>query len=111
MPWKVMRKRGPFTSQIRIPSSGSPGRCIVVGVVLFVASVQSKAQPPGVGDNNAVRGKVERLTTAPSGENDLLMLPIVTNFQERHVLEMVSRFDISSTNLKHVHGPAEAKEG
>jgi CIC family chloride channel protein len=44
-------------------------------------------------------------------ENDLLMLPIVTNLQERQVLGMVSRFDISSTYLKHVHGPAEAKEG
>lgn len=43
-------------------------------------------------------------------ENDILSLPIVTNPQERQVLGMVSRFDISSTYLKHVHGPAEAKE-
>ena len=44
-------------------------------------------------------------------ENDLLMLPIVTNLQERLVLGMVSRFEISSTYLKHVHGPVEPKEG
>jgi CBS domain-containing protein len=44
-------------------------------------------------------------------ENDILSLPIVTNLQERLVLGMVSRFDISSTYLKHVHGPAEPKEG
>jgi CIC family chloride channel protein len=42
-------------------------------------------------------------------ENDLLALPIVTNLQERQVLGMVSRFDISSAYLRHVHGPAEAK--
>ena len=42
-------------------------------------------------------------------ENDLLTLPVVTNLKERQVLGMVSRFDISSAYLRHVHGPAEAK--
>ena len=41
-------------------------------------------------------------------ENDLLTLPVVTNLVERKVIGMVSRFDISSTYLRHVHGPAEA---
>jgi CBS domain-containing protein len=43
-------------------------------------------------------------------DNDLLTLPVVTNLQERQVLGMVSRFDISSAYLRHLHGPAEAKE-
>ena len=43
-------------------------------------------------------------------ENDLLTLPVVTNLVERQVIGMVSRFDISSAYLRHVHGPAEAKE-
>ncbi len=43
-------------------------------------------------------------------ENDLLSLPVVTNLQERLILGMASRFDISNTYLRHVHGPAEAKE-
>jgi chloride channel protein, CIC family len=40
-------------------------------------------------------------------ENDLLALPVVTNLVERQVVGMVSRFDISSNYLRHVHGPAE----
>ena len=44
-------------------------------------------------------------------ENDLLSLPVVANLEERQVLGMVSRFDISSTYLRHIHGPAEPKEG
>jgi CBS domain-containing protein len=44
-------------------------------------------------------------------ENDLLSLPVVTNPVERQVIGMVSRFDISSAYLRHVHGPVEAKEG
>ncbi len=43
-------------------------------------------------------------------ENDLLTLPVVTSLVERKVIGMVSRFDISSAYLRHVHGPAEAKE-
>ncbi len=43
-------------------------------------------------------------------ENDLLTLPVVTNLIERQVIGMVSRFDISSTYLRHVHGPAEATQ-
>jgi len=43
-------------------------------------------------------------------ENDLLTLPVVTSPVERKVIGMVSRFDISSAYLRHVHGPAEVKE-
>jgi CIC family chloride channel protein len=43
-------------------------------------------------------------------ENDLLALPVVASLEERRVVGMVSRFDISSAYLRHVHGPAEAKE-
>ena len=43
-------------------------------------------------------------------ENDLLSLPVVGNLEERRVLGMVSRFEISSAYLRHVHGPAQAKE-
>ena len=44
-------------------------------------------------------------------ENDLLTLPVVTSLDERRVIGMVSRFDISSAYLRHVHGPVEAKDG
>ena len=44
-------------------------------------------------------------------ENDLLTLPVVTNLKERRVIGMVSRFDISSAYLRHVHGPAAARDG
>ena len=44
-------------------------------------------------------------------ENDLLTLPVVTNLEERQVIGMVSRFDISSAYLRHVHGPAVARDG
>ena len=44
-------------------------------------------------------------------ENDLLTLPVVTNLAERQVIGMVSRFDISSAYLRHVHGPAVARDG
>ncbi len=44
-------------------------------------------------------------------ENDLLTLPVVTNLQQRQMVGMVSRFDISSAYLRHVHGPAEARDG
>lgn len=40
-------------------------------------------------------------------ENDLLTVPVVTDLTERRLLGMVSRFDISSAYLRHVHGPAE----
>jgi CIC family chloride channel protein len=39
-------------------------------------------------------------------ENDLLTLPVVADLKDRKVLGMVSRFDISSAYLRHVHGPA-----
>ena len=39
-------------------------------------------------------------------ENDLLTLPVVADLKGRRVLGMVSRFDISSAYLRHVHGPA-----
>jgi chloride channel protein, CIC family len=41
-------------------------------------------------------------------ENDLLTLPVVESLEDRRVLGMVSRFDISSAYLRHVHGPAGA---
>ncbi|MCL2647189.1 MAG: chloride channel protein [Phycisphaerales bacterium] len=40
-------------------------------------------------------------------ENDLLMLPVVANLAQRQVIGMVSRFDISSAYLRHIHGPTE----
>jgi chloride channel protein, CIC family len=40
-------------------------------------------------------------------ENDLLTVPVVTNHDQRRLVGMVSRFDISSAYLRHVHGPAE----
>ena len=43
-------------------------------------------------------------------ENDLLTLPVVTNLESRQVIGMISRFDISSAYLRHVHGPAEARD-
>jgi CIC family chloride channel protein len=44
-------------------------------------------------------------------ENDLLSLPVVTNPADLLVIGMVSRFDISSAYLRHVHGPLDTKEG
>ena len=43
-------------------------------------------------------------------ENDLLTLPVVTDLESRRVIGMISRFDISSAYLRHVHGPAEARD-
>jgi CBS domain-containing protein len=43
-------------------------------------------------------------------ENDLLTLPVVTDLDRRQVLGMVSRFDICSAYLRHVHGPAPRDE-
>jgi hypothetical protein len=39
-------------------------------LLLLLAAVESKAQPPGAGDTSTVRGKIERFTTAPMGEVD-----------------------------------------
>lgn len=80
---------------------------------------QSPSLQPLVLCEDLMRSDVEPLTPDDTldraqelfVENDLLMLPIVTNLKERQVLGMASRFDISSTYLKHVHGPAEIKEG
>jgi CIC family chloride channel protein len=80
---------------------------------------QSPSLQPFVLCEDLMRSDVEPLTPDDTVdralelfvENDILSLPIVTNLQERLVLGMVSRFDISSTYLKHVHGPAEPKEG
>lgn len=48
---------------------------LVVGcLLLLLASVESKAQPPGAGDTSTVRGKIERFTTAPLGETDGALL-------------------------------------
>jgi chloride channel protein, CIC family len=43
-------------------------------------------------------------------ENDLLTLPVVADLGERRVLGMVSRFDISSAYLQHVHAPVDVGE-
>ena len=40
-------------------------------------------------------------------ENDLLTVPVVADLSDLRLLGMVSRFDISSAYLHHVHGPAE----
>jgi CIC family chloride channel protein len=94
----------------------------LVGVVnleeVHLASQASSLQPLVVCED-LMRSDVQPLTPDDTldralelfVENDLLSLPVVTNLQERQVLGMVSRFDISSTYLKHVHGPAEPKEG
>jgi CIC family chloride channel protein len=39
-------------------------------------------------------------------QNDLLTVPVVTDLSERRLLGMVNRFDISSSYLRHVQGPA-----
>jgi len=44
------------------------------GLLLLLAFADSKAQSSGAGDTSAVRGKVERFTTAPRGETDGAML-------------------------------------
>ena len=44
-------------------------------------------------------------------ENDLLTLPVVNNLEERQVVGMVRRFEISSAYLRHVHGPAKPDGG
>ncbi len=38
-------------------------------------------------------------------ENDLMVLPVVRDLQERTVVGMVRRYQIASTYLRHVHGP------
>jgi CIC family chloride channel protein len=38
-------------------------------------------------------------------ESDLMALPVVVGMPERHVIGMVKRSDVSSTYLRHVHGP------
>ena len=39
-------------------------------------------------------------------ENDLLALPVVNDLDQRQVIGMVRRFEISSAYLRHVHGPS-----
>jgi len=43
-------------------------------------------------------------------ENDLLTLPVVSSLADRLVVGTVSRFDISSEYLRHVHGPEDGAE-
>jgi CBS-domain-containing membrane protein len=37
-------------------------------------------------------------------ESDLLALPVVDSYSDRHVLGIVKRADVSSTYLRYVHG-------
>jgi CBS-domain-containing membrane protein len=39
-------------------------------------------------------------------ESDLLALPVVDGTPERRVIGIVKRSDVSSTYLRHVHGPS-----
>jgi hypothetical protein len=56
---------------LRGPISPFRSRPLVACCLLLVfACDESKAQPPGAGDSNSVRGKIERFTTAPLGETD-----------------------------------------
>ncbi len=41
-------------------------------------------------------------------ENDLLVLPVVDDLRQQHVLGMVRRFDISSAYVRRLHGPADS---
>lgn len=87
--------------------------------VVTLDEVYSASQAPSlhalVLAEDLMRGDIQPLTPDDTldralelfVENDLLMLPVVTNLVERQVIGMVSRFDISSTYLRHVHGPAE----
>ena len=40
-------------------------------------------------------------------ENDLVVLPVVDDTPERHVIGIVKRTDVASTYLRHVHGEAK----
>src|SRR5438132_1239836 len=53
-----------LTSSLRVV------RLVAGCLLLLLASAESKAQPLDAGDTSTVRGKVERLTTAPMGETD-----------------------------------------
>jgi CIC family chloride channel protein len=91
----------------------------LVGVVsleeVYLAS-QAPALQPLVLAEDLMRTEVHPLTPDDTldralelfVENDLLTLPVVTNLGQRQVIGMVSRFDISSAYLQHVHGPAAA---
>jgi CIC family chloride channel protein len=95
-------------------------RCLL-GVVsldeVHLAS-QSPALQPLILAEDLMRSDVHPLTPDDTldralelfVENDLLALPVVTSLAGRQLVGMVSRFDISSAYLKHVHGPAEPHE-
>jgi CBS domain-containing protein len=42
-------------------------------------------------------------------ESDLLVLPIVDNLQDRKLLGMIRRFDISNAYLRHLQGMPPAR--
>ena len=49
------------------------GSLVLLGVgslLAFFAAAEARAQPPGAGDTQTVRGKIDRFTTAPRGEVD-----------------------------------------
>ena len=94
----------------------------LLGVVNSGRSLSCLSSPFVATAGPGRRPDAERRTTADARrhpgpglelfvENDLLTLPVVTNLEERQVIGMVSRFDISSAYLRHVHGPAVARDG
>ncbi len=106
--------------QTVLPVVNSDNR--LLGVVnleeVYLASQAPSLQPLVLAED-LMRTEVQPLTPEDTldralelfVENDLLTLPVVTSLDERRVIGMVSRFDISSAYLRHVHGPVEAKDG
>src|SRR5438876_12241710 len=54
----------------RILTSPTGLAALAAGCLLLLSSAESRAQPPRDGDAGTVRGRVERLTSAPMGETD-----------------------------------------
>ena len=103
-----------------LPVADSDNR--LLGVVtldeVYLASQAPSLQPLVLAED-LMRSDVQPLTPEDTldralelfVENDLLTLPVVTNLEGRKVMGMVSRFDISSAYLQHVHGPAPTGDG
>ncbi len=103
-----------------LPVADSDNR--LLGVVtldeVYLASQAPSLQPLVLAED-LMRADVQPLTPEDTldralelfVENDLLTLPVVTNLEGRKVMGMVSRFDISSAYLQHVHGPAPTGDG
>jgi CBS domain-containing protein len=99
-----------------LPVTDSGNRLLgVVTLDEIYLTSQSTALHPLVVAEDLMRGDIQPLTPDDTldralelfVENDLLTLPVVTNLVEKQVLGMVSRFDISSSYLRHVHGPVQ----